>query len=85
MVGRLFLKVESIAMCATMNGMMAKAGRRPTTPEEEGVEFHPDAWERFERTVEKVVTATPAHRTGKKAGADQRGKRASRRLAKPNG
>jgi hypothetical protein len=24
---------------------------RPTTPEEKGIELHPDAWERFERTV----------------------------------
>jgi hypothetical protein len=23
---------------------------KPTTPDEEGIELHPDAWERFERT-----------------------------------
>jgi hypothetical protein len=28
---------------------------RPTIPEEEGIEFYPDAWERFERTVDKVI------------------------------
>jgi hypothetical protein len=44
---------------------------RPTTPDEEGIELHPDAWERFERTVKKVAQARPAHRTGKKAAADR--------------
>jgi hypothetical protein len=32
---------------------------RLTTPEEKGVELHPDAWERFERTFDKVVKAPP--------------------------
>jgi hypothetical protein len=31
-----------------------KKPARPTTPEEEGIEFHPDAWERFERTVQQA-------------------------------
>jgi hypothetical protein len=44
---------------------------KPTTPEEEGIEFHADAWERFERTVQKVIKAPPVHRTGKTAGADR--------------
>jgi hypothetical protein len=44
----------------------------PTTPEEEGIELHPDAWERFERTVDKVVKGgRPATRTRKPAGAGQ--------------
>jgi len=44
---------------------------RPTTPEEEGIELHPDAWERFERTVDQVTKTHPARRTGKPVGADQ--------------
>jgi hypothetical protein len=39
---------------------------RPTTPEEEGIEFYPDAWERFERSVDKVIKAPPVHRTGER-------------------
>jgi hypothetical protein len=51
---------------------MAKSKRpQPTTPEEEGIEFHPDSWERFERAVDKVIRAPPVHRTGKTAGADR--------------
>jgi hypothetical protein len=44
---------------------------KPTTPEEEGIELHPDAWQRFERTVDRVVKSPPAHRTAKPTGADQ--------------
>jgi hypothetical protein len=44
---------------------------RPTTPEEEGIELHPDAWERFERTFHKVVRSPPVHRTGKTTAGDQ--------------
>jgi hypothetical protein len=49
---------------------MSDKERRPTTPEEEGIELHPDAWERFENTVDKVVEAKvpPVHRTGKPIG-----------------
>jgi hypothetical protein len=50
---------------------MTPKDRRPTTPEEEGIELHPDAWERFERTVDKVVKAPPVHRTGKPTAEDQ--------------
>lgn len=57
---------------------------RPTTPEEEGIELHPDAWERFERTVRKVAQAPPAHRTGRPAGEDLRKKRVPRAPAKSN-
>jgi hypothetical protein len=51
---------------------MAKS-KRPllTTPEEEGIEFHPDSWERFERAVQKVIKAPPVHRTGKTTGGDR--------------
>jgi hypothetical protein len=48
-----------------------KRQRKPTTPEEEGIELHPDAWERFERTFHKVVKAPPVHRTGKTIAGDQ--------------
>jgi hypothetical protein len=44
---------------------------RPTTPEEEGIELHPDGWDRFERLFDKVVKAPPVHRTGKPTGADR--------------
>jgi hypothetical protein len=46
---------------------------KPTTPEEEGIELYPDAWERFERTIDKVVEAKvpPVHRTGKPFGGDR--------------
>lgn len=45
--------------------LMAEKPTKPTTPEEEGIDLHPDSWKRFERTVDKVVNAPPAHRTGK--------------------
>jgi ferric-dicitrate binding protein FerR (iron transport regulator) len=48
---------------------------RPTTPEEEGIELHSDAWERFERLVDQVAKAPPVHRTAKPTGADQAQKR----------
>jgi hypothetical protein len=44
---------------------------RPTTPEEERIELHPDSWERFERTVDRVTKSHPARRTEKPTGADQ--------------
>jgi hypothetical protein len=44
---------------------------KPTTPEDEGIELHSDAWERFERTFHKVVKAPPVHRTGKTTAGDR--------------
>jgi hypothetical protein len=35
---------------------------KTTTPEEEGLDLHPDSWERFEQTVDKVVKGPPPHR-----------------------
>jgi len=59
---------------------------RPTTPEDEGIELHPDAWERFERTVDKVIKGDPVHRTGKPTGANRPLlKPAARARAKPTG
>jgi len=56
---------------------------RPTTPEEEGIDLHPDGWDRFERLFDKVVKAPPVHRTGKPTDADQaKPKRADRSSAK---
>jgi hypothetical protein len=49
-----------------LRGMDERPRPKPTTtPEEEGIEFHPDSWERFERTVQKVINAPPVHRTAK--------------------
>jgi hypothetical protein len=49
---------------------MEKKPRRTTTAEEEGIELHPDAWERFERTVDAVVKGgRPAPRAKRKAKA----------------
>ena len=63
---------------------MTKLPPQPTTPAEEGIELHPDAWKRFERTFDKVVNAPPVHRTGKTAAANRvKGKRGV--PAKPNG
>ena len=44
---------------------------RPTTPEEEGIELHPDAWERFERAVDKVAKGRPVKRNRKPTGQDR--------------
>jgi hypothetical protein len=50
------------------------SGPRPTTPEEEGLELHPDSWERFKRTFHKVVKSGPVHRKAEigKAAANRR-------------
>jgi len=45
--------------------MSEKPRPRPTTPEEEGIELHPDSWRRFEETFDKVVKAPPVQRIGK--------------------
>jgi hypothetical protein len=58
---------------------------RPTTLEEEGIELHPDALERFEKTFDKVVKAPPAHQTGKTTVANRSRKRGVRAPAKPSG
>jgi hypothetical protein len=50
--------------------MARKKTPKTTTPAEEGIELHPDAWKRFERTVDRVVKAPPVHRTAKTTGAD---------------
>jgi hypothetical protein len=57
--------------------------KRPTTLEEEGIELHPDAWQRFERTFRKVVKAPPAHRAPKTT-AEDRPEGKDRGRAKPS-
>ena len=44
--------------------------RRPTTPEEEGIELHPDAWERFEGAARKFVKGMKDRPAAGQAGAD---------------
>jgi hypothetical protein len=51
-----------------------KQGDRTKAPDEEGIELHHDSWQRFERTVDKVLKGRPVHRAaGKtKAAANRR-------------
>jgi hypothetical protein len=58
---------------------------KPTTPEEEGIELRPDAWERFQQTVRKVMKARPLHRTAEATGADQPPRKRRGRGDKMNG
>jgi hypothetical protein len=51
--------------------MDSKQRRRPTTPEEEGIELHPDAWERFERAAGKFVKGMKDHPAAKPTGGDR--------------
>ena len=44
------------------------------TPVKE-IEFHPDAWERFERAAGAVTKAPPQHRVAKKVKANKSAKR----------
>jgi hypothetical protein len=36
------------------------------SPKSEEIEFHPDAWERFEKFVKQIAKAGPQHRPTKK-------------------
>jgi hypothetical protein len=51
--------------------MDKRRSRLTTTPEEEGIELHSDAWERFERTFHKVVKGPPVHRAAKTTEVDR--------------
>jgi hypothetical protein len=44
---------------------MERKERRLTTPEEEGIELDPNAWDRFPEFVKGIATAGPQHRTPK--------------------
>jgi hypothetical protein len=57
---------------------------KPTTPEEEGIELHPDAWNRFKRTFHKVVKLRPVHRAAEKV-AEGRPQAKGRGRAKSSG
>src|SRR5260370_32556153 len=59
-------------------GMKRTTKRKPipTTPEQEGIDLHPDSWERFVDTFDKVVTAPPIRRTAAKPTAANRKPRA---------
>jgi len=60
--------------------MSQKPDRRPTTPEEEGIEFHDDAEERFEGAARKFIEGVrPA---AKPTAADRPQKRDRDRRAK---
>ena len=44
---------------------MQSKPRKLTTPEEEGIELDPDAWDRFPDFVKGVAKAGPQHRPAK--------------------
>jgi hypothetical protein len=44
---------------------MERKERRLTTPEEEGIELDPAAWDRFPEFVKGIAKAGPQHRTPK--------------------
>jgi hypothetical protein len=62
---------EIVAPQCYIGCMKDQRRQKPTTPQEEGIELRPDAWERFEKTVGKVVKGSPAHRTAKPTDADR--------------
>jgi hypothetical protein len=64
--------------------MGQKPDRRPTTPEEEGIELYPDADERFEEAARKFIEGARVHPAAKPAGEDQPQKRGRVRRAKPS-
>lgn len=39
-----------------IEGMKDHRRPKPTTPEQEGIELHPEAWERFERTFDRLLS-----------------------------
>jgi hypothetical protein len=51
--------------------------QKPTTPEEEGIELHDDAWQRFERTATEVGHYRPNRETVEPAGANRTKKRSA--------
>jgi hypothetical protein len=61
---------------------MAKTVKsKPTTPEQEGIELHPDSWKRFEETAEKVARYRPNRRTAAKPADANRKPRGSKRAS----
>ena len=49
-------------LCRTRSRIAASHDEQPW--EEQGIELHPDAWERFERTVDTVAKAPPTRKIG---------------------
>jgi hypothetical protein len=57
--------------------------RRPTTPEEEGIELYPDAMERTERAIKAAFrTGQSSARTAKKVAAPE-GRKVKRAASRP--
>jgi hypothetical protein len=54
---------------------------RQTTPEEEGIELDPNAWDRFPNFVKEIAKAGPQHRTPKTDPRAPSPKRAGKRDA----
>jgi hypothetical protein len=65
--------------------MQSEKPGRQSTPEEEGIELRPDAWERFERTLHQVVKARPARRTVETTAEDRPKAKSRGRRAKSSG
>jgi hypothetical protein len=42
--------------------MSSVSGTKKSAPKKDEIEFHPDAWERFERAAGVVVKTPPQHR-----------------------
>jgi hypothetical protein len=60
---------------------MERKERRLTTPEEEGIELDPDAWDRFPDFIKGIAKAGPQHRTIKTDPRAPSPKRAGKRDA----
>jgi len=45
---------------------MESKPRRQTTPQEEGIELDPDAWDKFGEFVKRIAKAGPQHRPARK-------------------
>jgi hypothetical protein len=49
---------------------------------EQEIEFHPDAWQRFEHAADVVAKSPPQHRVAKKKGKKAKPVRAKRKKVK---
>jgi hypothetical protein len=57
---------------------MERKERRQTTPEEEGIELDPNAWDRFPEFVKQIAKAGPQHRQPKVKSKEKPTKRRER-------
>ena len=46
--------------------LKSKKDKSRSAPDPQEIELHPDAWERFERAVDKVAKSPPQHRMAKR-------------------